>query len=140
MHFWLYHKNIVESGQKERPMTLQEDSEYVPIAEAPILEAKRLQEVLGAHGIALHLASDPENCGSCSPKIALFIRLTDLEKFKALLLSEHARSLGDLAPVQASEEAVFDSEKAEATCPACGTVFSTQKTECSDCGLGFGVA
>lgn len=116
-----------------------EDSEYVQVGEAPVSEAKRLKAILEGRGVILQLASDPDNCNSCSPKVALYVRPGDLEKFKALLSEEHARSLGDLTPDARLADAVFDSEKDEAVCPACGMVFSTKLTECPDCGLGFGV-
>lgn len=115
-----------------------DDSEYVKACEAPISEAKRLQAVLEGRGVIARLASDPEHCNSCSPKVALYVRPGDLETFHALLREEHHRSLGDLTHDAKLVDAVFDEEKDEATCPACGTVFSTQLTECPDCGLGFG--
>jgi hypothetical protein len=112
--------------------------EYVQVGEAPVAEARRLQALLERRGVALELAADPESCGSCAPTVALYLKPADLGAFQALLSEEHALALGDLKPVAVSEDAVFDSEKAEATCPACGTVFSTRLTECPDCGLGFG--
>lgn len=114
---------------------MQDDTEYALIGEAPIRDAKRLQERLAEIGVAVRLASDPENCGSCNPqgaKVAMFVAQTDLEKVKAW-----AQAQGP-AVQDPSAEVVFDPEQAEATCPACGTRFSTQLAECPDCGLGFG--
>ncbi|MEZ5962900.1 MAG: zinc ribbon domain-containing protein [Planctomycetota bacterium] len=34
-------------------------------------------------------------------------------------------------------DAVVDFDQAEATCPACGTVFATTANRCPDCGLRF---
>jgi len=116
-----------------------DESEYIQVGEAPLGEAKRLQTALEAQGVKLSMASDPENCNSCSPKVALFVRHADLEKFQAVLRDEHSRSMGDLQHDAGLADAVFDPEKAEATCPACGQVFATSLTECPECGLGFGL-
>ncbi len=116
----------------------KDDPEYVQVGEAPIREAKRLQAALDERKVAVRLASDPESCNSCSPKILMMIHRNDVEKFQAFLKEEHVRNLGDLVHDSGAAEQVFDTEKEEATCPACSTVFSTKLAECPDCGLGFG--
>jgi hypothetical protein len=132
-------------GVIEEATGAETPSEHVKIGEAPIREAKRLQAALAERGVAVRLASDPEQCNSCSPKIMMSIHRSDLAAFQALMNEERARAFGmsaeDVAAAASSgtlrSEAVFDPEKEDATCPACGTVFSTRLTECPDCGLGF---
>jgi hypothetical protein len=118
----------------------------VPVGEFSMQEAKRLQAACQARGIEVRLMTEPDQCGSCSPKILVTVREADLGSFQAFLLEERAQSFGisaeELARAVSNgglrSDAVFDPEKEEATCPACGTLFSTRLSECPDCGLGFG--
>ena len=45
----------------------------------------RLQAVLEAKKISLKLASDPDDCRSCSPKVSLYLRKQDVPQLEALL-------------------------------------------------------
>jgi hypothetical protein len=117
---------------------VSDSAEWVEVGEVAFGEAKRLKAILEDRGIELRLASDPDQCNSCSPKIRIALRSLDVERFQAFLREEHVRSLGDLVHAPELADVVFDPEQADATCPACGTVFSTKLAECPDCGLGFG--
>ena len=59
--------------------------------------------------------------------------LARLEQVRAILPGGTEASGRELRVV------LFDSEKESAQCPACGEKFSTLKSECPGCGLGFGV-
>lgn len=122
----------------------EQKAEYVRIGEAPIREAKRLQAALEARGVVVRLASDPEQCNSCSPKIMMSIHVSQVEVFQAFLREERAHMFGldasqlpDESSTSLRSESVFDPDQENATCPACGTTFSTKLAECPDCGLGF---
>jgi hypothetical protein len=130
-----------ESRESEAEQTA---AEYINVGEAPIQEAKRLQAALEARGVAVRLASDPEQCNSCSPKVMMSIHRSYVDAFQRFLREERAQMFGiavdDVADGSTGtlrSDAVFDPEKEDATCPACGTLFSTKLTECPDCGLGF---
>ncbi len=103
-------------------------------------EAKRLQAALAERGVTLVLRGDPDSCNSCTPVVELYVSEADAPRLAEFLSEEKRRELDGLDFDPALAEEVFDSEKATARCPACGTEFSTQLSECPDCGLCFGGA
>ena len=103
-------------------------------------EAKRIQARLEERGVRLRLKNNPETCssGGCKPTVEIFALETDLAKVQEFFAEEKQRSLDGLDFDPQRESLVFDPEQEKATCPACGTVFSTTSKECPDCGLCFG--
>lgn len=121
---------------------MADQSEKVLVGRTELAEAKRLSSLLKLRGVAIEMASPAEaDCTtkSCSTQVDLFVSPNDVEKFKELLTQERHKILSGLDVDAGRIDQVYDSEKASAQCPACGTEFSTSLTECPDCGLGFAV-
>jgi hypothetical protein len=105
-------------------------------------EAKRLQAAIDEQfGVRLSIRSNPDTCstGGCRPTVELLTTEADLPKVREFLAAEKARALDGLNPNFEQHDQVYDPEKSTATCPACGTTFSTLNKECPDCGLVFQV-
>src|SRR4051794_37963463 len=102
-------------------------------------EAKRLKYALEERGVSLILRNNPETCvsGGCKPTLEVIARTEDMPRVAEFLQTESKRAFDglDFDPGVAAQ--VFDTEKENAICPACGTQFSTQLKECPDCGLVF---
>ncbi|MGK5086225.1 hypothetical protein WDW86_01600 [Bdellovibrionota bacterium FG-2] len=114
--------------------------ELILLGQMDLAEAKRIRSILEDQGVVFQLRTEVEACNSkgCKPTAQVYTRDADLPVIREFFEKEHVRSLAGLEVNHELQNAVFDSEKSEATCPACGTVFSTLKTECPDCGLCFG--
>ena len=65
----------------------------------------------------------------------LAVARRDLVAAQAVLDAHVRRTVS--AVELAALDAVVDFDQAEATCPACGTSFSTDRASCPDCGLRF---
>ncbi len=121
-------------------MPINAQEELILLGQLDFAEAKRIRSILEDQGVVFQLRTEVDNCGSkgCKPTAQVYTRDKDLPIIREFFEKEHLRSLEGLEVNHEIHGAVFDSEKSDATCPACGTVFSTIKTECPDCGLCFG--
>src|SRR5262245_10398661 len=102
-------------------------------------EAHALKRKLEAHAIEIALVHNQATCGGgCSVKLEVWSNAADVDAIGRILGAEHVAELERMGydPRLAAE--VFDASRAEATCPACATRFSTALAECPDCGLCFG--
>lgn len=117
------------------------DAERILFGIFDLQEAKRLKSALESQQVSLELFSNPETCssGSCGTSVEIHLRRADAHKMNAFLLKEKANLLHGHNVQSGFDTEIFDTEKETATCPACGTVFSTLTSECPDCGLGFSV-
>ncbi len=115
------------------------DSESILIGEIELTEAKRIRTILQSRGVFVELRSQADSCSSknCKPSVEVYAAPGDIDAIKTFFQEEQDKALEGLS-FGAERHSVFDPTQAEATCPACGTVFSTDKTECPDCGLCFG--
>ena len=104
-----------------------------------LVEAKRLRNVLAERGVVLELISNPATCssGKCGTSVEVYVDAEQVAQFRAFIAAERAIVLEGLGARPELHDEVFDSEKENAICPACGTEFSTRSVECPDCGLGF---
>ncbi len=102
-------------------------------------EAKRMRSILEDEGVRLRLQSNPETCatGGCKVTVEVYASEIDVPKVREFFLREKERALDGLEVDRSLANEVFDPEKSEARCPACGTQFSTLHRECPDCGLVF---
>ncbi|WP_035245007.1 zinc ribbon-containing (seleno)protein DG [Desulfogranum mediterraneum] len=127
-------------AQGERSLEIAAGEELVTIRQGPLLQIKALQAYLIEHSLPSLIAAETQaGCtkGCCGSEVLLQVRLADLEEVLAVLAQEHQRSTG-LAEFDTTHSgAVYDPTAAEATCPACGSCFSTQSTVCPECGLCF---
>jgi hypothetical protein len=106
---------------------------------AELQEAKRIRSLLEEQGIRIELVSNPRTCstGGCQVTVELRAHPNDAPAFEAFVKKERERELAELEVDPELLEQVFDPERESATCPACGTSFSTSSRECPDCGLVF---
>lgn len=102
-------------------------------------EAKRLRSALLTTGVELEFVHNPETCSdkSCKPKVELYVAQNKAEKVLEFLRRERENLMAGIESMAKHVDEVFDTGKAEATCPACGNVFATTAKECPDCGLVF---
>lgn len=109
------------------------------IAVMPLQEAKTLKEQLAAQGIEIELNHSKQTCTSgCTVTVEVHANGFDIpniikfmdDEFKSLIES------GDFNLENLNQ--TFDPNQETATCPACSFQFSTQLSECPDCGLAFG--
>lgn len=109
------------------------------IAVMPLQEAKSLKEQLLAQGIEIELNHSKQTCTSgCTVTVEVHANGFDIpniikfmdDEFKSLIES------GDFNLENLNQ--TFDPSQETATCPACSHRFSTQLSECPDCGLAFG--
>ncbi|PID72369.1 MAG: hypothetical protein CSB34_02440 [Desulfobulbus propionicus] len=68
----------------------------------------------------------------------LQVREADIQEVMAVLEQEYMESTSLVDHDITNAGAVFDTNAAQATCPACGYQFSTDTLTCPDCGLCFG--
>lgn len=115
------------------------DGEWVLLGMSDYAEAKRIQAKLELRRVELRFKADPETCGSktCKPRVEVWVKQTDIPVFKEFMMLEQSRDFGGLEVDHSLLGEVYDPERGQARCPACGTQFSTEKTECPDCGLMF---
>ncbi len=102
-------------------------------------EAKRIKAALLERGVTVHLISNPVTCstGGCEITVEMHAAKEHLEAVQDFMRMERRRNLGDLNPLVEAEGLIFDPAQTQAQCPACGHQFSTEKSECPDCGLCF---
>lgn len=114
------------------------DTEVVPCAEMPLMDARRLVEAcLGADVPAL---VHREACAKpgCSPKFQVLVRPEDGPRVAALLQQRWVDTLereGLVAGGAPASRFPAPSEDGEPPCPACGTAAPLVAGACADCGL-----
>lgn len=125
--------------QAGRNMVISPDDELVNIRKGPLVQMKDFQVMLKREGIPSLAVSEDSNCGqgSCATNLFVRIRKDDLQDVMAILERDHIRSTGLHDHDLSTAGAVIDTEVDQATCPACGFIFSTSEAACPDCGLCF---
>ena len=121
-------------------MLMNESAAKILIGTAPYSEAQALKRKLEVHAISVVLTHNQATCGGgCSVKLEIWSHADDVVAITKILAAERHNELAMMGydPKLATE--VFDTSRAEATCPCCGTSFATQLSECPECGLCFGV-
>lgn len=102
--------------------------------------AEHLKAKLSKDGIEIVLLYNASTCkSSCSSQLEMWAHPADVESIQAAMATDWRDSVSALGYDPNLADMVFDQSAAHATCPACGTVFSTDNTACSDCGLEFSV-
>lgn len=110
--------------------------EPIRLAVMPLTDAKTFQDDLLKDGIEIVLNHNEQTCTrGCSVTVEVLGYEKDLESISKKY-QDNYQQLTDGHDVNWEvANSVFDSNAAEATCPACGFLFSTAKSECPDCGL-----
>lgn len=115
------------------------NSEWMLLGTSDYQEAKRVQSLLLEMGVEIQLIRKPEDCskGGCKVTVDVMAHSQDLDKIRTFFEDERNKAFEGLVVDGGLLSEVFDPEKSEARCPACGTQFSTESKECPDCGLVF---
>lgn len=140
-----YEKKVRLKEQKQRLAgrkgELASDDDIVIIHRGQIKDLKPIQELLAVEKIGNLVAGDKQSCGkSCCPSMLhLYVRQEDAKDAAQIIKEEHIRTTGlaadhDIMP----NGSLFNVEKNEITCPACGHVFIATIVVCPDCGLTLG--
>lgn len=113
----------------------------IKLGTMPVAAAERLKSQLTQQGIAIETAFNHSTCTTgCSPSLEVWAHEEDAPTIADFIREETRAKIRAEGGDPDLAEAVFDTNLAEATCPACATVFSTKSRECPECGLGFGGA
>lgn len=113
-------------------------SELIRLGTMGLHEAKSLQRVLAQEGVELVLDHNDQTCTrGCSVTVELLVSEAGLPMVQKVLKAQFERQTQGTNVQWELMNEVFDPEKAEATCPACGTKFETSSKACPDCGLCF---
>ena len=103
-------------------------------------EAPAHKRKLEEHAIDIALVHNEQTCGGgCGVKLEIWSNTADAEAIGRILAADRDAEITRMGHDPAVAAAVFDTSRAEATCPACGTGFSTALAECPECGLCFGI-
>lgn len=110
----------------------------IHLAVMDLNEAKTLKERLLKEGIELVLNHDGATCTrGCRVTVEVSVAEKDFQKTKDLMAQEHLKNLEGHDYNFDLLNNVFDPSSEWATCPACGTVFSTGLTICPECELSL---
>lgn len=113
--------------------------DYLAFAVLPLDEAKSIEKELAKRDVRIKLAHNEKTCTrGCQVTVELLAIREDLMQIQEVLKERFMKALeGHDVNLNTLSE-IFDESKAQATCPACGEVFSTTLLMCPECGLNFG--
>lgn len=110
--------------------------EPIRLAVMPLTDAKIFQDDLKKEGIDIVLNHNEQTCTrGCTVTVEVLGYETDLEHISKKYHENYQKMTEGHEVNWEVANAVFDPNAKEATCPACGFSFSTDKSECPDCGL-----
>ncbi len=118
---------------------MSDQEELVPMLQAPVDEAKEIQSVCRAAGVAVVLGRDEHCTTGCAPRVLLLVRRDDAPRMHAVL-QERWSSLLDEAEARQGGYAgvgIEADDGGEPPCPACGTRAPLVDGACSECGLAL---
>lgn len=104
----------------------------------PLHDAKELQRILLTKNIAVELNHNGQTCSrGCTVTVEVLAPRESLGLVQSTLKEQHQKLAEGHQVDWELLEATFDPIQSSATCPACGTQFSTTSPECPECGLCF---
>lgn len=115
-------------------------SNEIQLGTMEIKEAQALRDRLKKEGVEVILKGNDNTCrsGNCKVTVDLWAQEQDLGLIREFMSKEFFGHLkGHNINLEALNQ-VFDPNASEVTCQACGFKFSSDKTECPDCGLVYG--
>lgn len=113
--------------------------EKILLGKANAQKCEMMRHYLAGHGIEIATIHNKITCSSgCSTELEIWAHAADADQIDALLKELYQQEMRDHGYNADLLNAVYDPTAEEATCPACGIVFSTSHRECPECGLGFG--
>ena len=115
---------------------LSEDK--VMLGTMPTDQANKIKGRLAVHGVEVMTLINPKGCNTgCSITVEMWALPKDIPLIGQVIAEMRKQDMAGLEFDEAQINSVYDTEKEEAICPACGTSFSTRLTECPECGLNF---
>ncbi|NRA65376.1 MAG: hypothetical protein HRU19_12895 [Pseudobacteriovorax sp.] len=79
---------------------------------------------------------NPNTCRTgCATTYEVWADGGDRERLMEVLTANYVKGLPSEKNMVTPTDSTYNPDLPEATCPACSTVFSTQLTECPECGL-----
>jgi hypothetical protein len=113
--------------------------QMVKMAVMPLQEAKSFQDQLKSKGIEIKLDHNEQTCTrGCTVTVEVHGQEKDLPVIAQVYQENYAKLLEGHEVNFEVMNSVYDPNQEQATCPACGTDFSTKLTECPECGLVLG--
>ena len=125
---------------------LSPDDDLVLMRRGLMAEMQHLAELLHNEKIATAMLGDMKSCAkdrfgnsTCCPTVYnLLVKREDAREAYHIIEAEHRKLTGLTEHGAYNNDAIFNPDKSEAQCPACGHAFPTTETACPDCGLSFG--
>jgi len=115
-----------------------DENQKIMLAKIGTSEGQHLKNSLAKHGFEIALVHNHESCKTgCSPQVEVWVHPEDAQDILQTLTQAQRDEWADNGYDAKLAENVFDPEAESATCPACGTQFSTKQSACPDCGLCF---
>lgn len=104
-----------------------------------VADANRLKGHLADRGVEVVFRHNDQTCasGGCGMQVEIWANTNDMPTIREYFAAENAKRYSGLDVNPELLNQVFDADKGEAVCPACGTRFATSLSECPDCGLSF---
>ena len=133
-------RHTMQHGDIEkRKGALTPDDDIATVFKGPTADVKRVQAKLSAVNIGTVIVTQDGACGKgcCAPEVELKIRREDGGAALKIIESDFDDMTSAAEFIHGFDDAGFDPEENESTCPACGYTFSTQNSVCPDCGLCF---
>ena len=116
------------------------NTDKVLLGTAEYNEAQRIKSLLAEKDIVIETMHNPSSCTSgCKVTLEVWASSADLPEISKFFQKERNNLMAGLDYNEEQINQVFDPSLDNATCPACGTEFSTTKSECPDCGLVFSI-
>ncbi len=113
--------------------------ELIKIAIMALNDAKDLKRDCEIRGVELVLNHNDASCTrGCTVTVEVHAQEKDLPVVQEVYNEKYRELLAGHDVNFEVMDSVYDPNQAEATCPACGTKFSTSLTECPECGLVLG--
>lgn len=138
-HLMLEREAEKKLRRSNRAAELSHEEDLLPIQKGSLGELRRLQSLLDEENIASLIVGDNDSCGKgCCPSLHyLLIRKDDYREASGLMEKDYRETTVWEDYANNCSDEVFDPDKDEAVCPACGHIFPTSSASCPDCGLCF---
>lgn len=131
----------VRSRRENRRRAIGPEDDIVALHKGDMQEIKRIEAELRREKIATLLVGEGGgSCGKgcCGTSLYLHVHRDDAADAVAVIQSYIDRTTAISHHDLSHCDEVFNPEKVQACCPACGFRFQTSSTVCPDCGLCFG--
>ncbi|MCK5229187.1 MAG: hypothetical protein KAR13_02915 [Desulfobulbaceae bacterium] len=130
-------QELLESRQGQ----ITTKDKLVTIQGGPLPNMKHFEKLLASARIGTLMVGEGKSCkgGCCPSTFRLLVREEDAYDAMEILNQDHDKTTALEQHDTNLDDAIFNPNAAETTCPACGHTFTaTSDMTCPDCGLCFG--